>query len=507
MRSFGKPSVKLSILMLILLAIAALNLACGPSASPTSFAPASGTVLPLPTAIPATTPTPAPATSGRPATTPTPSASMEWELQNIDVDGSTVRVIVRVFAGVDVRVTLDGASPNTVSGPSPVLEHLFTGVTPGVHTIEVSDPAGNIQTREVTVSPAIVSAGLPGWLDRMLRDLEGQPPANHPLTITRYEYRGEAVYYQTAACCDIFSNLYNEEGELIAHPDGGITGQGDGRLPDFHQEREREFLVWMDTREPFDQEAASVLAPIDNIELQIAESFPLQYFLTVVSGLPDGCHSFGGYTLTRDGLRVLIKVFNLKPSNTDLMCIQIYGTVETTIPLGSDFDPSETYTIDVNGRTISFRGDEILEETIKATPTSPGPANPSFAELREELVRNREAWEAQGISGYQMEFRWNCFCPADHVALVIISVTQGDTIDSVVFAESKLPVDRRYSADYPTINGLFDLIQGAVDRPAFQIEVKYHAELGYPLSAAIDYDPRIMDEEMAFQVGAVTKKQ
>ena len=183
---------------------------------------------------------------------------MEWELQNIDIEGSTVRVDIRVFAGVDVRVTLDGAPPETVSGPSPFLEHVFTGVTPGVHKIEVSDLAGNIQARQISVAPATVSAGLPSWLDRMLGDLESQPPANPPLTITRYQYLGQEVYYQTASCCDIFSNLYNQRGELIAHPDGGITGRGDGRLPDFFQEREQEILVWMDARKPFDKDSSPV---------------------------------------------------------------------------------------------------------------------------------------------------------------------------------------------------------------------------------------------------------
>ena len=125
----------------------------------------------------------------------------------------------------------------------------------------------------------------------MLRDFESRPPANPPLTITRHEYQGQVVYFQTATCCDIFSNLYNEEGELIGHPDGGITGQGDGRAPNFFKEREGEFLVWKDAREPSGGEGVPVLAPIDDIELQIAESFPLQYFLSVVSGLPDGCHS------------------------------------------------------------------------------------------------------------------------------------------------------------------------------------------------------------------------
>ena len=505
MRPSIKTSIKKPILMLILSAIATLSLACVYSPDATLVSPVSGTLPPLSTTLPTPTSSPTPASSGRTATTPTPSAPLEWELQNIDVDGSTVKVILRVFAGVEVRVTLDGASPKTVSGPSPVLEHVFIDVTPGVHTVEVSDLAGNIQAREISVSPAIVSAGLPGWLAQMILDFESQPPANPPLTISRYEYRRQPVYYQTASCCDIFSNLYNEEGELIAHPDGGITGRGDGRLPDFFQARGRESLVWLDAREPFGKNAVPILAPIDSIELQIAESFPLQYFLNVVSGLPDGCHSFGGYTLTRDSQRVLIKVFNLRPSNANLMCIQVYGTVETTIPLGSDFDLSETYTIDVNGKTISFRGDGILEETLKATPTPPEPANPSLVELQEELNQNRELWAAQGITDYQMEFRWNCFCPPEYVAPVIITVTRGDTIDSVAFAEGTLPWNRKFPPDYPSIAGLFDLIQGAIDRPAFHISVIYHAELGYPLSAAIDYDQRIADEEKGFQVGAVTK--
>ena len=245
--------------------------------------------------------------------------------------------------------------PTTLPTPSP---------TPAISERPAATPTPSAPVE--SVSPIIASASLPSWLDRMLGELESQPPGNPPLTITRYEYKGQGVYFQTATCCDIFSNLYNEDDGLIAHPDGGITGRGDGRLPEFYQERERDFLVWMDAREPFGEDSSPVLAPLDGIELQIADSFPLQYFLTLVSGLPDGCHSFGGYTLTRDGNRVLIRVFNLRPSNTNLMCIQVYGTVDTKISLGSDFDPNETYTIDVNSKTISFRGDAILEETSKS---------------------------------------------------------------------------------------------------------------------------------------------
>ena len=70
-----------------------------------------------------------------------------------------------------------------------------------------------------------------------------------------------------------------------------------------------------------------------------------------------------------------------------------------------------------------------------------------------------------------------------------------------------MSADRTFYPDYLSIDGLFDLIQDAIDRSAFQISVKYHGELGYPLWAAIDYDRRIMDEEKGFQVGAFTQSR
>ena len=65
----------------------------------------------------------------------------------------------------------------------------------------------------------------------------GRPVANPPASVTRYDYKGNTVYFVPQRCCDIFSDLYDAEGNIIGHPDGGITGQGDGRVPDFFQER------------------------------------------------------------------------------------------------------------------------------------------------------------------------------------------------------------------------------------------------------------------------------
>ena len=85
-----------------------------------------------------------------------------------------------------------------------------------------------------------------------------------------------------------------------------------------------------------------VPAPIDSVEINIAESFPPQYFVAVKSGLPNACYEFDRYEVDRDGETVRITVTNLKPEEP-MVCAEIYGTVESNIALGIDFDGGKTY--------------------------------------------------------------------------------------------------------------------------------------------------------------------
>ena len=86
-----------------------------------------------------------------PTATPTLSVAREWNLEGIQVDGSTVTVRLHVFAGIDVRVTLDGRSPDQLDSPVPILEFVFRNVVPGSHTIEVKDVVGFTETTDVVV--------------------------------------------------------------------------------------------------------------------------------------------------------------------------------------------------------------------------------------------------------------------------------------------------------------------------------------------------------------------
>lgn len=89
---------------------------------------------------------------------------------------------------------------------------------------------------------------LPGCIKKMIGEFLQEEKQNSPRSIYRYTYNGKPVYYVPPICCDFFSDLYDNECKLIAHPDGGFTGRGDGRAGDFIQIRSDEKLIWKDER-------------------------------------------------------------------------------------------------------------------------------------------------------------------------------------------------------------------------------------------------------------------
>ena len=90
----------------------------------------------------------------------------------------------------------------------------------------------------------------PDWVAAVIAELEREPVGNPPASLTRYTYNGKTVYYVPPRCCDVAGVLYAESGDVLCGPDGGLTGRGDGRCPDFHATRSDEQLIWRDTRKP-----------------------------------------------------------------------------------------------------------------------------------------------------------------------------------------------------------------------------------------------------------------
>lgn len=86
------------------------------------------------------------------------------------------------------------------------------------------------------------------WINKSITKFENGPASESPLSIWRYTYRDQTVYYFVARCCDQYNTLYDKHGNFLCAPSGGITGAGDRKCPDFYNNRKNEKLIWTDKR-------------------------------------------------------------------------------------------------------------------------------------------------------------------------------------------------------------------------------------------------------------------
>ena len=96
--------------------------------------------------------------------------------------------------------------------------------------------------------PAAPPDDRPQWIRKLIAQSQKEPVGNPPQSVWQYVYKGRKVYYVPPQCCDQYSRLLDENGTPLCAPDGGMTGDGDGKCPDFYDERSQEKLIWRDPR-------------------------------------------------------------------------------------------------------------------------------------------------------------------------------------------------------------------------------------------------------------------
>lgn len=129
--------------------------------------------------------------------------------------------------------------------------------------------------------------------------------------------------------------------------------------------------------------------------------------------------------------------------------------------------------------------------------TSPSPRH---AEEQARLDQARAQWRAQAIVDYTYVFSRGCFCVNEYREPVTITV-RGGIIESVVTVAAGVPRD---AAPYPSIDGLFDYVQNAINEDAATIRAQYDPARGYLASGYFDISERIADEEMSLEARAFT---
>lgn len=92
-------------------------------------------------------------------------------------------------------------------------------------------------------------------------------------------------------------------------------------------------------------------AYVDEAQLQIMESFPIQVAVAVQGNLPTPCHSFASeFEIDEEQGRIDVQVYSLAPEDEDLACAQVLQPFEENIRLGS-FEQGE-FDVYVNGEKI-----------------------------------------------------------------------------------------------------------------------------------------------------------
>ncbi len=118
-----------------------------------------------------------------------------------------------------------------------------TQTTPATDSVIVV-PAETEKKETVNSTDGYSAAGVPGCIKNKIDSFKLKEPHERPQSVVEYTYKGKKVYYVVMPCCDFFNEVFDANCNYLGAPDGGFTGKGDGKIPDFVAEAKNEKLIW-----------------------------------------------------------------------------------------------------------------------------------------------------------------------------------------------------------------------------------------------------------------------
>ena len=115
--------------------------------------------------------------------------------------------------------------------------------TANADSVMVTTPVVKTVKDSVTNASESVVA-LPTCIKNKIDSFKVKQVHERPQKVVEYQYKGKRVYYIVMPCCDFFNEVYDDKCKLLGSPDGGFTGRGDGKLPDFFKEVSKEKIIW-----------------------------------------------------------------------------------------------------------------------------------------------------------------------------------------------------------------------------------------------------------------------
>lgn len=111
-------------------------------------------------------------------------------------------------------------------------------------SVVVVEQPGDMYQEDSVILPEETNTALPKCINNKIDSFKLKEQHERPQRVVEYMYKGKKVYYVAMPCCDFFNEVYDANCKYLGAPDGGFTGRGDGKLPDFFAEAKNEKLIW-----------------------------------------------------------------------------------------------------------------------------------------------------------------------------------------------------------------------------------------------------------------------
>ncbi len=120
-----------------------------------------------------------------------------------------------------------------------------------------------------------------------------------------------------------------------------------------------------------------------------------------------------------------------------------------------------------------------------------------------DVAQARALWEERAPREYSFVFELSCFCP--DLRPVVVLVRDG-VVRDVRHADDLTPIPRESSYSYPSIEGIFRIVEQARTGAAFSVSAEFDAVYGYPRVVSVDPWEGIADDGWGYAVSKVTRR-
>lgn len=180
-------------------------------------------------------------------------------------------------------------------------------------------------------------------------------------------------------------------------------------------------------------------------------------------------------------------VFNQVPSMEELFSMIQAAIDDSAYSIDVTYDQDYGYPASIYIDYDSLQADEELWVTVDYL--SP------ISEWWSDFNEHKSLWDTQDIDTYTYVFQRSCECLPQDTAPKQVDVVDGMVVSVDGQSASVDGQPLQAFANIPTIDGLFDKIQQAIDSNPYRMNIQYDETLGYPSNMFIDYEEKLADEE------------